>query len=68
MYKLYMGHIHTLVFTREWIAMLLRTLHHNLIELGHFFAAIALQLISYFTKYPVLLRIKITTLLKYKVN
>ena len=25
----------------------LRTLHHNLIELGHFFAAIALQLLSY---------------------
>ena len=35
----------------------LRTLHHNLIELGHFFAAIALQLLSYFAKYPVLSRI-----------
>ena len=43
-------------------------LHHNLIELGHFFAAIALLLLSYFAKYPVLSRIWITTLLKYKVN
>ena len=25
-----------------------RTLHHNIIELGHFFAATALQLLSYF--------------------
>ena len=31
----------------------LRTLHHNLIELGHFFATTALQLLSYFAKYPV---------------
>ena len=35
------------------------TLHHNLIELhvGHFFAAIALQLLLYFTKHIVLSRI-----------
>ena len=26
-YKLYMGHIHTLVLTREWIAMLAPTLN-----------------------------------------
>ena len=32
----------------------LRTLHHNLIELGHFFAATAIQLLSYFAEYPVL--------------
>ena len=32
----------------------LRTLHHNLIELGQFFAAIAFQRLSYFAKYPVL--------------
>ena len=29
-------------------------LHIYLMELGHFFAAIALQLLSYFAKYPVL--------------
>ena len=28
-YKLYMGHIHTLVLTREWIAMLYSSLLHT---------------------------------------
>ena len=34
----------------------------------NFFAAIALQFLSYFAKYPVLSKIWITILLKYKVN
>ena len=41
-------------------------LANNLIELGHFFEAIALQLLSYYAKYTK--NLVFTTLLKYKVN
>ena len=47
---------------------LLCTLHHDLIELGHFFEAIAFKLLSNSAKDPVLKIVLLNTFLKYKAS